>query len=48
MARRPWVADRRLAKWGGYACIVVGSMLLWDAYENRGRQRPFASKFLPV
>ena len=46
--RRPWVANRKLAQWGGYAAITVGALLLWDAYENRGRQRPFASKLLPV
>lgn len=45
---RPWVRNRAAAKWGGYAAILVGSALLWDAYENRGRSRPFASKFLPV
>lgn len=48
MARKPFVANRKMAKWGGYAAILIGSALLWDAYENRGKSRPFASKFLPV
>lgn len=48
MARKPWVADRRLAQWGGYTAVIVGALLLWDAYENRGRKRPLGSKFLPV
>lgn len=48
MPRRPWVRDRGLAQWGGYLALTVGAVLLWDAYENRGRQRPFAAKFLPV
>lgn len=46
--RRPWVANRQLAQYGGYALITLGALLLWDAYENRGRRRPLASKFLPV
>ncbi len=45
--RRPWIADRRTALYGGMAAYVIGSLLLWDAYENRGKPRPFATKFLP-
>jgi hypothetical protein len=41
------VHDRRLAQWGGYAAVAFGSWLLWQAYEARGRHRPFAAKFLP-
>lgn len=48
MARqRPWVPDRRVALWGGVAGILFGSLLLYDAYERRGRGRPFTLKFLP-
>jgi hypothetical protein len=41
------VKDRRLAQYGGYAAVVLGSWLLWQAYEARGRGRPFAAKLLP-
>ncbi len=44
---RPWVADRQTALWGGVLAYVVGSLLLYDAYENRGKSRPFAAKLLP-
>lgn len=44
---RPKVADRRVAQWGGIACYVLGTLLIYDAYEGRGRKRPFAAKFLP-
>lgn len=46
--RRPWVRDRRLALWGGVLLLSLGSALLYDAYEGRGRQRPFVTRFLPV
>lgn len=41
------VKDRQLALYGGYAAITLGSLLLWDAYEGRGKNRPFLTKFLP-
>lgn len=44
---RPVVKDRQTALLGGIALLVLGSALLYDAYENRGRNRPFALKFLP-
>lgn len=44
---RPYVRDRRLALWGGVACWTVGSLLLYDAFENRGAQRPFWVRLLP-
>lgn len=47
MARRPYIKDRRVAQWGGVLALVIGSAMLWDAYENRGRSRPFATKLLP-
>jgi hypothetical protein len=31
----------------GYGGIVLGALCLWDAYERRGRRRPFLTKFLP-
>ena len=46
--KRPWFRNRKVALYGGYTCLTLGSLMLWDAYENRGRSRPFASKFVPV
>jgi hypothetical protein len=45
--RKPMVKDRRVALWGGVAAIFLGSFLLYDAYECRGRPRPFAARLLP-
>jgi hypothetical protein len=45
--RKPVIKDRRVALYAGLAAYVLGSMLLWDAYENRGKSRPFATKLLP-
>ena len=47
MSKRPVVRNRQHALLGGIVAIAVGSWLLYDAYEHRGRQRPFALKFLP-
>jgi len=41
------VRDRRLAQYGGYAAVILGSWLLWQAYEARGRARPYVTKWLP-
>jgi hypothetical protein len=45
--RGPVIANRRAALAIGYGGILIGSLALWDAYEKRGRQRPFATKLLP-
>lgn len=47
MSRPPYIKDRRHALLLGYGGIIVGALALWDAYEARGRRRPFASKLLP-
>lgn len=47
MAGRVWVKDRSTALWGGVACTVLGAALLHDAYEHRGKGRPFLARFLP-
>jgi hypothetical protein len=47
VSKRPVVRDRKTALWGGVAAIVVGSLLLHDAYERRGKSRPWAIKWLP-
>lgn len=43
----PRIRDRRTALLLGYGGILVGALALWDAYEMRGRRRPFLVKFLP-
>lgn len=47
MSKRPLVKDRRAAQWAGYAFVALGSLLLYDAYERRGRSRPWASRLAP-
>lgn len=47
MSRSPTFRDRRTALLVGYGGILLGAWALWDAYETRGRQRPFFTKFLP-
>lgn len=44
---KPVVPDRRAALLGGITLITLGAWLLYDAYEARGRSRPFAMRFLP-
>lgn len=44
---RPVIPDRRTAQLAGVALIVLGAYCLYDAYDARGRQRPFALRFLP-
>ena len=45
--RRPMIRDRKVALLVGYGGVLIGALALWDAYENRGRIRPFAAKLLP-
>jgi hypothetical protein len=44
---RPVLRDRRTEQYLGIAGIVIGSALLYDAYENRGRSRPWWLRWLP-
>lgn len=44
---RPVVRDARTAQLLGVACVVAGSLLLYDAYEARGRTKPWVAKLLP-
>jgi hypothetical protein len=39
--------DRGLELGLGVVLFVVSSWLIWDAYEGRGKQRPFPARFLP-
>jgi hypothetical protein len=49
MARKkgPYVKDRRIALVGGYVGVAAGAWLLYDAYERRGRSKPFIAKMVP-
>lgn len=47
MAAKPIVRDRRTAVLLGVAAVTLGSLLLHDAYERRGRGRPWALRLLP-
>lgn len=49
MTRRQhaYIKDRKVALFIGYGGILIGALALYDAYENRNRRRPFATKFLP-
>lgn len=42
------IRNRRAALVIGYGGIVLGSVALYDAYERRGKDRPFATRFLPT
>lgn len=44
--RQPFIKDRKMALWGGVALYLAGSVLIYDAYEHRGRERPFWTRFL--
>lgn len=47
MSPRPVVPDRRTAQLAGVSFVCLGAWLLYDAYEARGRTRPFLMKLLP-
>lgn len=44
---RPYIRDQQTALLIGYAGILIGALALWDAYEGRGKARPFLTKLLP-
>jgi hypothetical protein len=39
--------DARTATWLGVGFYIVGSYLLFDAFDRRGRSKPWAFKLLP-
>jgi hypothetical protein len=47
MKGRPLVADRRTALIAGSVFVVLGSALLYDAFERRGQSRPWLMRWLP-
>lgn len=48
MARAVLISDYRTELYLGLALTLAGGYLLWDAYEGRGRRRPFALRFASV
>lgn len=47
MSRPKLLADRSHELILGVALFVASSWLIYDAYEGRGRRRPFAARLLP-
>lgn len=45
--KKPLVANRRAAMWLGLASYVIGSRLLYDAYDARGAKKPWGMSWLP-
>ena len=45
--RKAWVKNPKTALWAGIGFYLAGSILLYDAFERRGRDRPFGLRFLP-
>jgi hypothetical protein len=43
----PRIQDRRTEIVVGALCLAAGSWLIWDAYDGRGRKRPWALHLLP-
>jgi hypothetical protein len=39
--------DRSTETWLGVACYVAGSWFLYQAFDRRGRAKPWAMKWLP-
>lgn len=47
MSKGPVIPDRRAAQLGGVVFLSLGAWMLYDAYEARGRTRPFLTRLLP-
>ena len=47
MTRRLLIRDRQRALLLGYGAIALGSYLLYEAYEKRGKSRPWVSTLAP-
>ena len=47
MSRPPVVPDRRAALIGGVLMAAGAAFLLTDAYERRGRKRPWFLRLIP-
>lgn len=46
-ARPALLRDRNSEIILGAALFLASAWLIWDAYEGRGRTRPFAARILP-
>jgi hypothetical protein len=44
---RPFLADRRASLLGGLVLVTAGAFLLRDAYERRGKSRPWLLRLVP-
>jgi hypothetical protein len=47
VASKPIIASSAKAKWLGIGFYLAGTLFLWDAFEHRGKTRPFITKWLP-
>jgi hypothetical protein len=47
MSRPRILRDRQVELGLGAVAFLVSAWLIYDAYEGRGRTRPFAARFLP-
>lgn len=47
MARPSLLRDRSTELTLGVALFLASAWLIYDAYEGRGRPRPFVARFLP-
>lgn len=45
--RSPLVKDRGVELALGIGTFMLATWLIYDAYEGRGRKRPFLARFLP-
>jgi hypothetical protein len=43
----PRIHDRRTEILVAASCLAMGSWLMWDAYDGRGKRRPWALSLLP-
>lgn len=46
--KRPLIRNRRHAMALGWVGLALGAVAMYDAYERRGKERPFAYRFLPL
>lgn len=47
MTRKHLIKDRSMELGVGIGLFAIASWLIYDAYEGRGRQRPFLARILP-
>jgi len=42
----PWIRNQRTAVFVGIGLTVAGAAVLYDAYDRRGRKRPFTLRVI--